>query len=95
MLQDSIEQLELSLLNPNVRKSKDALDAIIANGFFEIGASGNIYNKDDILNALPIEVTNTYVMSDFNILSLSENLILATYTLSEQYRKTKRSSIWK
>lgn len=95
MLKDSIQQLELSLLNSEVRKSKKALDSLIAEEFLEIGASGNVYNKDDILNALPNEETNTYSMSNFDVISLSEGLILATYTLSEKYRQTKRSSIWK
>ena len=95
MLQDSIQQLELSLLNPEVRKSRSILDSLIADDFLEIGASGNVYNKDDILNALPNEETNAYSLSDFGVLFLSEGLILATYTLSENYRQTKRSSIWK
>ena len=50
MLKDSIQQLELSLLNPEIRKSRSVLDSLITDEFLEIGASGNVYNKDDILN---------------------------------------------
>lgn len=95
MLKDTIQQLELSLLNPEIRQSRHTLDSLIADEFLEIGASGNVYNKNDILNALPSEETNHYVMSQFDMLGLSDNIILVTYTLSERSRRTKRASIWK
>ena len=47
---DSIKSLEVELLHPEVRKSKERLNELLADDFFEIGESGKNYNKQDILN---------------------------------------------
>ena len=52
-LSDLIKNLETELLQPEVRKSKERLNELLADDFYEIGESGKQYNKQDILNDLP------------------------------------------
>ena len=47
-----IRYLEMLLLDPNVRNSPTKVDDLLCDEFIEIGQSGTIYNKDDIINAL-------------------------------------------
>jgi hypothetical protein len=80
-----------------VRKNVKELDILIAENFYEIGASGKIYDKKNILLHLPLEQNNDPVgkIIDFEIYQISENLIRAHYNLEEKTRRTMRTSIWK
>jgi hypothetical protein len=94
---EKIYALEISLLEPQVRKNVKELDILIAENFYEIGASGKIYDKKNILLHLPLEQNNDPVgkIIDFEIYQISENLIRAHYNLEEKTRRTMRTSIWK
>ena len=48
-MRDKIYKLELSHLNPDIRHSVKELENLLADGFIEIGSSGRVYNKKDIL----------------------------------------------
>ena len=92
-----IEALERSLLDPYVRQSTEQLNKLIADDFYEIGASGKTYDKKNILSRLPLEQNDDLLgkVIDFEIYQISENLIRANYTLEEKTRCTLRTSIWK
>lgn len=90
-----IKKLELSLLNPEVRKSAQQLKQLIADEFMEFGSSGKIYNKKDILKALPQETPREFKVEDFKVTRLSEEAMLATYKTIEKKKTVLRSSIWK
>lgn len=68
--------------------------------FWEVGASGNIYTKDYILNTLENryrkQYEETWQTENFKCKALSENVYLLTYTLiQDNYKVTRRSTIWK
>ena len=92
-----IEALEQSLLSASVRQSTEQLNKLIADDFYEIGASGKTYDKKNILSRLPLEQNDDLLgkVIDFEIYQISENLIRANYTLEEKTRRTLRTSIWK
>ena len=99
-IQKKIEDLEISLLQSNIRLSSKKLDKLIADDFKEIGASGKIYKKKDILRNLPKESQVEYKPTEFNIKTLAENIILVTYKLTAQesdrtVSSSLRSSIWR
>lgn len=76
----TIKELELSLLKPEVRSSRDTLDKLLADDFVEHGTSGNTYSKLDILERLPNSPGNTkYTMSDFSVEMLSEDVAIAKF----------------
>ena len=89
-----IYDLELSLLKPEIRKSPDQLKKLISNEFIEHGSSGFIYNKSDLLKSLPKEKTEHYLITDFSARELSSNLMLATYKITVNFKRSLRASIW-
>jgi len=73
-LQKLIQHLELSFLDPSMRQSKNQLDKLIADDFIEIGKSGKVYNKQNILDSLPSEEAKTISMIDFEVKKLSQDV---------------------
>ena len=96
-----IKALEIELLQPEVRKSKDRLNELIADQFIEIGESGKQYNKQDILDALPKQSGIRFSPKDFKATEISSNVVLATFHLEKEITESReeitslRSSIWK
>ena len=52
---DSVISLEKSLLEPAIRSDLTKLNDLLHHEFLEFGSSGQVYNKQDILNCLPHE----------------------------------------
>lgn len=94
-MNQTIYELELSLLTPEVRHSIDQLNRLISNSFIEFGSSGKIYNKQDLFEFLPTEESKSYTVEDFTTSELSESVILATYKVIINSQCSLRSSIWK
>ncbi|WP_270182172.1 nuclear transport factor 2 family protein [Alkalihalobacillus sp. CinArs1] len=92
-----ITELENKLLLPQIRKSKKALDKLIADEFEEFGSSGVRLSKADILKGLVEEQPSELIMTHSNVVKLSDDVILITYTLTrkESESRSLRSSIWK
>jgi hypothetical protein len=90
-----IRRLEEALLVPEVRKSAAQIAALLADEFVEIGSSGRIYDKDQIIGQLQQESgeESLRTVSDFTARELADGLILVTYPIIET--RTVRSSIWK
>lgn len=68
--------------------------------FWEVGASGNIYTKDYVLDTLEERYSKPYEeiwqTKNFKCKPLSEYVYLLTYTLIQNNnRVTQRSTIWK
>ena len=95
-----IKALELELLQPEVRKSKERLNELIADNFLEVGASGRNYNKQDVLKELLGESDTKFTVKDFNTIEISPDTILATYQAEKEISGSNekiissRSSIW-
>ena len=96
-----IKELELSLLKPEVRSSKEALDKLLADDFTEFGTSGNKYTKADILERLPNTLERVeYTVSDFSVETPSEDVAIATFktertTDGKDRVISQRSSHWR
>lgn len=89
-----IYELEISLLNPQTRKSITQLKLLIADEFIEYGASGLIYNKNYLLDSLPEEEPQSYMVNDFSVLEVSSEVMLATYRVTVVSKSSLRSSLW-
>lgn len=75
-------------------------ESMMDEGFWEVGASGCIYTKDYVLDALEERYSKPYKESwqtqNFKCRELSKNIYLLTYTLTQKNcRITRRSTIWK
>jgi hypothetical protein len=88
-------RLEETLVLPELRKSATQVAALLADEFAEIGSSGRIYDRDQIIRQLQQESGEEApgTVSDFTARELSDGLILVIYRIVESH--TVRSSIWK
>ncbi|RBL68403.1 nuclear transport factor 2 family protein [Pseudomonas sp. MWU13-2625] len=71
--------LEQRLLSRAVREDAAELALLIADDFVEFGASGGIWNKSDVLEALPQQAFTQRTVSQFTLKPLSEDSALVTY----------------
>lgn len=95
-LKELIFNLENLLLQPDIRSSPEELNKLLAEEFFEYGSSGNVWYKSDFTSNGGLSVVNMKLY-DFEIYSLSNNAVLATYKINDETRNqhSLRSSIWK
>ena len=95
-----IKDLEVELFQPNVRRSAGRLNELLADDFLEFGASGNRYNKYDVLEHLPKLAEVKYTVHDFATVQISTDTILATYRTEKEVLDSGeksfslRSSLW-
>jgi len=101
ILRDQIRALEGRLLQPEVRKSRSALESLLADEFVEFASDGRVYDKDQVVSALQHELSLHRLISDFRIRSRSTAIVLATYEVSREdgesgaIVRSLRSSVWK
>ena len=88
-------------MSPEVRGSRAELDDLIAEEFVEIGSSGQVWHKPDIIEALCEESDVTFEMGEFGVRLLGEDLVLARYRVKKRQKgegveqSSQRSSIWR
>lgn len=99
----NVFQLESDLLKSEVRKSAQAINEILADGFIEFCSNGNEYHYEngDVFQEQDDNNELLWQIIDFEIKELSDGCILAMYKLikhDEANENTKyllRSTIWK
>ena len=94
-LKEHLKNLEESHTGLEVRKSREKLDYILADEFFEIGSSGYIFDKKACLET-GVALTEMS-LHNYEIYPLAPDAVLATYFIVDKTRNqnTYRSSIWK
>jgi hypothetical protein len=93
--------LEMKLLQPDVRHSSKKISEILDENFIEFCRSGHIwrYKVGDVIESQNDDLSR-YEIVDFKIKILSENVFLVTYQSnrleeSNNISYSLRSSIWK
>jgi hypothetical protein len=92
-----LQELELCLLQPSVRTSA-RVEELLAEEFIEIGSSGNVHTRHEIISALQAEPTTHWTATQFRIRLLAPTIALVTFRAhrhSEPPVHSLRSSIWK
>jgi len=79
--------------------SRSEIDSMMAADFWEVGASGRRYSRESILDELERRYAGNYAegrldAADFYCRKLAEEIYLLTYTLFQDERKTRRTTIW-
>jgi hypothetical protein len=102
-LRDEIRLLEEALHRPDVRRNREAVEELLAEGFAEIGASGRVYRRAEMIEFLVSEsdaTSNTHLeATDYSLTPISTDAVLLTYRtcrVDEVGAATHvlRSSIW-
>ena len=101
----TLRELEERLLAPEVRGSREAADALLADDFVEFGSSGTVYDKASTLAGLQEErVEGKQVerrTSAWSLRVLSVDAALLTYRVESRdapegrWSASLRSSIWR
>lgn len=101
-LLETLTDLETELFAPDARRSSVRLEALLHPAFFEIGRSGHVHTRDDVLAALAKEQGPLGIQArDFALQPLAEDVLLLTYrsaqtsTTGALERHALRASIWK
>jgi hypothetical protein len=99
----TLRRLEEQLLDARVRASADQVAALIAHDFVEFGSSGVVYDKAEVVAALPEEHLKEPPVErtahDFRVRMLAEGVALVTYRSVRCHPngaevQSLRSSIW-
>ncbi|HXC96233.1 MAG TPA: DUF4440 domain-containing protein [Edaphobacter sp.] len=84
---------------PELGTDRADFESMIADGFWEIGASGRCYSREFVLDELerrsqnPIE--DVWETKDFLCRELAPDVFLLNYTLIQnKIRTTRRSTLW-
>lgn len=89
--------LERALLTPIVRGSRKRLEDLLDPDFQEIGASGRMWTRGEMISALlesdhrddPIEA------EEFRAAPVGAGLVLLTYVSDPKGRAARRTSLWR
>lgn len=94
-----IEALERALLDPAVRADRERVDALLAEDFLEIGASGAVFGKQVVLDALPAERGIVFAAFAMQVRPVTLDVACVTYaatrTQGGDVRRSLRSSWWR
>ena len=91
-------RLELELLQPAVRADAQRLDALLADEFLEVAATGRSFGKSEVMHRLPTEAGIAFAAEDMRVQMLAPEVALVTYvaqrTVGESTSVSKRCSLW-
>lgn len=83
---------------PEFAGSRGQVEAMTADDFWEIGASGRRYSRQYVLQTLQSRqenpVDDSWEATDFHCRELARDLYLLTYTLLQGERMTRRATLW-
>tara|TARA_B100001059_G_scaffold203241_1_gene211729 strand:- start:821 stop:1225 length:405 start_codon:yes stop_codon:yes gene_type:complete len=82
-------EAERQLLDPDVRQSSHALNALLDDEFIEIAANGTVFDKQHVLTRLPTEVVPQFYNQHFRGRMLSDDVAQISYQAA--YRRSARS----
>ena len=98
---DLIRGLAGRLFDPTVRRSPDAVAALLADDFREFGRSGGVHDREDVIRSLAAERPDRpgLTASGYALTILAHGVCLLTYRTVRRGngapdRHTLRSSIW-
>jgi len=94
-----LEALERRLLDVSARGSVQVLDALLAEDFYEVGASGTAYDKGKVVRLLSVEVPARHSLSDFALVCRDLATAVVTYRLTSRADdvpevESARCSVW-
>jgi len=94
-LERTLLEAEKALTDPEVRRSPKRVDQLLHPEFIEIGSSGDVYDRNTMIEMMTSEAPGGVVIRDFKVHLLSEDTALVTYrSIGTSGKEARRSSIW-
>ena len=92
----NILDLEKSLFKYNYMSNIDYLNSIIDDQYEEIGKSGLLFNKDDVIKELSnLKTDRDIKIYNYTCREISNNIYLVHYITKSNNTNIYRTSIWK
>ena len=92
---ETIRALELALARRDVGALPGGYDAVLDDGFVEVGQSGRVWTRDEMLAALAASPADPSVeLLEFSVDELAPTVWLARYDTVGDGVRHHRSSIW-
>lgn len=86
---------ERRLLDPAVRTDRTAVDELLHPAFTEIGASGRLWSRKEILDEMPDwQHSIDLLATDIEACRLGDDLIGLRYVCVAPHGRSRRSSLW-
>jgi len=92
-VRDLLLRYETALANRDATGIDGGLEALIADDFLEIGASGRRWTAPEIKSLLAGDALPPVSLADFTVAPIGADVVLATFRIGGS-RPTERSSIW-
>jgi hypothetical protein len=92
--------VERRLLDPAVRRDPDALGRLLADDFVEIGASGRVWTRSEIIAELGAEgdgstTVDAVETSDWTVRQLAPGLAMVGFVSRRAGRRVRRTSLFR
>jgi len=95
---EELEKLEPLIYAANDGAPRAYFEGLLNYDFWEVGASGKIYDRAFVLSALEERRKNpreeAWRTFDFNLRRIEENHFLLTYSLQQPTRLSRRATLW-
>ena len=93
--EETLRACESALIDPDVRRSEPSLRDLLHEDFTEIGSSGNVYDREAMIEMMLTEAHGEVIIRDFSATFLSDTVALVTYrSIGSTGQEARRSSIW-
>jgi hypothetical protein len=84
---------------PEFGTTRQDFDRMMADDFWEVGASGEIYSRAFVLDVLEERhrrpISENLQLTNFACQQVAADLFLVSYTLDQSGRITRRASLWR
>jgi hypothetical protein len=98
-IQEELIRHEPLFHRPELGRTRQALEAMTAEDFWETGASGRRYSRefviDTVLQRFSTKQEEQWTTEDFFCQQIAPGHYLLTYTLHQGPRVTRRASLWR
>jgi hypothetical protein len=91
-----VVESEMQLLRPEVRANREQLETFLDDDFVEIGASGRVWTRDEIIDELVASPTlDDLVVSAVTVRLVAPGLALVSYVTSRVDVLVRRTAWWR
>jgi hypothetical protein len=101
-LEEQLIAMEIDIVAAQKRRDFSAVEALLAEEFHEIGSSGRLFSKSEVLKAVQEVQIIDYSFEHFNLLPIDDRCVILTYIATvrrshqgqEHWNRAHRSSTW-
>jgi len=94
-IDDVLYEAEMALTDPEVRRSREHVEALLHPEFSETGSSGEVYDRERMIEMMTGESPGEVIIRDFVAAPMSEDIALVTYrSVGLSGQEARRSSVW-